>query len=124
MQRTVADCHINWYAALPDIALSCSFYPLHRRMGSHTFSTPSSLDDDSVTLLDIWEHHENHSSDHPLFLFNSGEANGGVITWGEAIRAMHAAGRVILDALIKDGLFVPSSEHRERPVVGILAVSG
>lgn len=57
-----------------------------------------------------------------FFLFDSGEANGGVITWGEAIRAMHASGRVILDALIKDGLFVP--EHRERPVVGILAVSG
>lgn len=100
------------------------FRPLS--MGSQTFSVPPTLDNDSVIITDIWDHHEKHSSNHPLFRFASGEAGAisGIITWGEGIHAMHAAGRIILDALDKDGVFIPGAHDGERPVIAILAVSG
>lgn len=93
-------------------------------MADQTFSLPSSLD--NLTLLDIWDHHEKYSSGHPLFRYTPSEADpvGRIITWGEATRAMHAAGRVIVDALVEDNVIDPSAELTERPVVGILAVSG
>lgn len=92
-------------------------------MGNQTFSAPSSLDNESVTLLDIWNHHEQHSADHPFFRHTTGDSSETAnITWGEAIRAMHAAGRVILDRLATD--LVLDSCSGERPVIGILAVSG
>lgn len=93
-------------------------------MSSQTFSSPASLD--NVTLIDFWCHHETQSANHPLFTCASGEdgAAGSIITWGEATRAMHASGRIILDALAKDGVCHCSGECEERPVIGILAVSG
>lgn len=95
-------------------------------MGSQTFLVPSTLDNDSVIITDIWDHHEKYSSNHPLFRFASGEAGAtsGIITWGKGIRAMHAAGRIVLDALVKDGVFIPGAHDGERPVVAILAISG
>lgn len=95
-------------------------------MSSQNFTLPSSLENDSVTLLDIWEHHERHSSRHPLFhctLRDVGDI-GSVVTWGEATHAMHAAGSIILDVLVKSGAFYPDANKEERLVVGILAVSG
>lgn len=93
-------------------------------MDNQTFSLPSSLD--NLTLLDIWDHHGKYSSDHPIFRCTPAEtdAAGRIVTWGEATCAMHAAGRVILDALVENRVFGTSADAPERPVVGILAVSG
>lgn len=111
------------YTAVRRLDPVATFHSVHRSMGSQTFSTPSSLDNDSVTLLDVWNHYEQHSADHPLFRHATGDSSATAsITWGEAIRAMHAAGRVILDTLAKD--LVLDSCSGERPVIGILAVSG
>lgn len=95
-------------------------------MGSQTFSVPPTLANDSVIITDIWDYHEKHSSNHPLFRYASGDAGttSGIITWGEGIRAMHAAGRIILDALDKHGVFIPDEHDGERPVIAILAVTG
>lgn len=49
---------------------------------------------------------------------------GNVITWGEAMRAMHAAGRDIVDSLVNDRSIGSGRDNRERPVIGNLAVSG
>lgn len=96
-------------------------------MNSDTFSLRSSLDNDAVTLLDVWEHHGQHSSCHSLFQCTSpikvGDT-GSIITWGEAILAMHASGRIILDALVSGDVHHPNTDKEERPVIGILAVSG
>lgn len=93
---------------------------------NQTFKAPPSLDNNSATLLNIWEHHEKHSTDHPIFQYSSGETTemGNVITWGEAMRAMHAAGRDIVDSLVNDRSIGSGRDNRERPVIGILAVSG
>lgn len=99
-------------------------FSLHRM--NQTFKAPPSLDDKSATLLGIWEHHEKHSTDHPIFQYPSGETNetGNVITWGEAMRAMHAAGRDIVDSLVNGRNIDSGRDKGERPVIGILAVSG
>lgn len=99
---------------------------LSRNMHDQTFSPPSSLLDDSATLLDIWDYHQRYSSDHPLFKYNSGEASNveNVITWGTATQAMHAAGKAIVDTMIRDNVFDPKSGRGDRPVVGVLALSG
>lgn len=95
-------------------------------MNNQTFSLPSSIDSESVTLFDVWEHHGYSSTHHPLFQCNLGKIGdtGSVITWGDAICAMHAAGRIILDALVESRALYPSTDIAKRPVVGILAVSG
>lgn len=101
------------------------FSHLHRIMGSQAFSLPSSLENGSITLLDLWDHHAKHSAEHPVFKYTSGEDNGtGSVSWGEATRAMHSAGRIIYNKLLQDSVLDMTRAHGGRPVVGILAVSG
>ncbi len=84
-------------------------------LSSETFQAPPL--DGSLTLPEIYDWHAEHSPDHPLFLYGDPEGPVHTITWVEAVRAIHRAGRIVQNAMGP----VPSSAV---PVVAILANTG
>ncbi|KAF9474145.1 acetyl-CoA synthetase-like protein [Pholiota conissans] len=80
-----------------------------------TFTAPPY--DGSYDILQIIEHHRQHSSNHPLFRYAN--ANGAIqtITWGSASKSFDVATRYVLDNVSLDRSEIVSSY----PVVGILA---
>ena len=94
-------------------------------MANNTFSPPSCLDSDVLICSDLWDHHAKQSPNHPVFTFHDGEGEGATryITWAEASRAMHAAGRTFMDALKKDGELTEVNDAENR-VIAIPAVTG
>ena len=98
-------------------------------MGNGTFNlTPSLLDTNQSTFLDVWDHHRVSSPSHPVFHFRSeqDDPNSAVkqITWKECSYAMHIAGRLVVNAMKERGCFYPFPESNTPPVVAILAVTG
>ncbi|KAJ7667223.1 hypothetical protein B0H17DRAFT_990381 [Mycena rosella] len=87
-------------------------FPTPQGLNSPTFAQPPL--DGSLTLPEIFEHHAQHSPDHPLFHYVDADNVSQTISWSRAVEAFHNAARIILDQ-VKPGSSDP------RPVVAILA---
>lgn len=88
-----------------------------------TFSLPPDFLEEKMLLPEVWDYHLIHNAQHPLFVYESapGLETLETITWGEAVKAQHRAGRTVLE-----GLRASSGNYREENSgpVGILAMSG
>ena len=51
--------------------------------------------DGSVTVPEFWDWHLEYSPNHPLFQYAEEDESITTITWSQAARAMHSAGRLI-----------------------------
>ncbi|KAJ3522383.1 hypothetical protein NM688_g8882 [Phlebia brevispora] len=88
--------------------------PRTQILTSATFQAPPL--DGSLTLPEIYDWHAEHSPEHPLFVYGNEEGPVHTITWAEAVRGIHRAGRIVRDAVIP--------VHTDSvPVVAILANS-
>ncbi|KAK0492011.1 NRPS-like enzyme [Armillaria luteobubalina] len=76
---------------------------------SSTFTRPPL--DGSLTYPEIFDYNAQHSPDHPVFQFYD-QDHIQKITWSEVTRAIHAAGRIVLEN-------IPTTDST--PVVGVLA---
>ncbi|KAG7441935.1 acetyl-CoA synthetase-like protein [Guyanagaster necrorhizus] len=76
---------------------------------SSTFTRPPF--DGSLTYPEIFDYNAQHSPDHPVFQFYD-QDHIQQITWREVTKAIHAAGRVVLDHVVRTDSV---------PVVGVLA---
>ncbi|KAF8066748.1 hypothetical protein FPV67DRAFT_1496289 [Lyophyllum atratum] len=93
-------------------------YPTPQATSSTTFSPPPL--DGTLTIPEIYDYHLEHSGEHPLFVYDEKTEEGDVeavtISWGRAVRAIHAAARVV------ECEFGRIEGPDEAPVIAILAV--
>ncbi|KAH8078749.1 acetyl-CoA synthetase-like protein [Cristinia sonorae] len=85
--------------------------PRTQCLNPSTFSVPPL--DGSLTLPEIHDWHFHNSPDHPLFQFPEDDGSVRTISWAEAVRAIHRAGRILQKDIRYDG--------NKIPIVGILA---
>ncbi|KAK0190058.1 hypothetical protein F5146DRAFT_1139593 [Armillaria mellea] len=78
--------------------------------GSSLTFTPPPLDG-SLTYPEIFDYNAQHSPDHPVFQFYD-QDHIQKVTWSEVTKAIHAAGRIVLESVPRTG---------STPVVGVLA---
>jgi hypothetical protein len=86
--------------------------PSNLALASSTFQIPP-LD---RSLPEIYDWHYEHAKNHTLFVYSDGEGNVTEIKWPRAIRAMHAAGRLVRSCVPQAG--------EGTTVIAILASSG
>lgn len=91
-------------------------------VGSKTFSLPSGFLDATIPLPTVWDHHMEHSPNHPLFVFEDGPGEICTITWSEAVRAIHRAGRMVQSYAKENRLLL--DDAAKPAVIGLLAVKG
>ncbi|KAJ7103042.1 hypothetical protein B0H15DRAFT_810726 [Mycena belliarum] len=78
---------------------------------SPTFSQPPL--DGSLLLPEIFDHHAQHSPNHPLFRYAPAGGTVQTISWSHAVRAFHRAAQIVCQRVKVVG----------RPVIGIVASS-
>ncbi|KAK0190081.1 NRPS-like enzyme [Armillaria mellea] len=76
---------------------------------SLTFTRPPL--DGSLTYPEIFDYNAQHSPDHPVFQFYD-QDHIQKVTWSEVAKAIHAAGRIVLENVLRTDVV---------PVVGVLA---
>ena len=86
--------------------------PNNLALTSSTFRIPP-LD---RSIPEIYDWHYEHTKNHTLFVYSDGEGHVKEIKWPRAVRAVHAAGRLIRSR-------VPLAAEGT-PVIAILASSG
>lgn len=89
--------------------------PQTQVLSCKTFQAPPL--DGSLTVPEIYDWHAEHSPEHPLFLYGDPEGPVHTITWAEAVRAIHRAGRIVQNS-------VGPVASPTVPVVAILANTG
>ena len=89
--------------------------PRMQALSSKTFQAPPL--DGSLTLPELYDWQAENSSEHPLFTYGDPDGPVHTITWSEATRAIHRAGRIVRDA-------VGTLSSSLVPVVAILANTG
>lgn len=91
--------------------------PQNQGLTTKTFTLPPL--DGSLTITEIYDFHLKNSADHPLFIFPEEDGTERVIKWGEAVRAIHRAGRIVQSHF--DLQRQPGSQP---PIVAILSAAG
>jgi hypothetical protein len=86
--------------------------PNNLALTSSTFQIPP-LD---RSIPEIYDWHYEHTKNHTLFVYSDGESHVTEIKWPRAVRAVHAAGRLIRSR-------VPQAAEGT-PVIAVLASSG
>lgn len=99
----------NDYKTLP-----IPLVPQTQSLTSTTFRVPPL--DGSLTVPEIHDWHLENSPNHPLFEYAEDDGAIRSITWAEAVRAIHRAGRIVQKDLQHDGSKVP--------IIAIVAASG
>ncbi|TDL22741.1 acetyl-CoA synthetase-like protein [Rickenella mellea] len=89
-------------------------------VGSATFRTPPGFLDSRLSLPEVWDYHLDHSSQHRLFIYEDAPGKICTLTWGEAVRAVHQVGRLVLSQVRGFGL--PENNSACPHVIGILAI--
>jgi acyl-CoA synthetase (AMP-forming)/AMP-acid ligase II len=85
-------------------------------LSSSTFRPPPL--DGSLLLPDVFEHHAQHSPDHPLFVYADEDKITRTITWYRAVKAFQTAAHISrIQVKVTDRESVPH-------VVAILASAG
>ncbi|TDL22742.1 acetyl-CoA synthetase-like protein [Rickenella mellea] len=87
---------------------------------STTFRTPPGFLDSRLSLPEVWDYHLDHSSQHPLFIYEDAPSKKCTITWGEAVRAIHRVGHLVLSQSRLSVL--PENDMSSPHVIGILAI--
>ena len=82
---------------------------------SKTFKVPPL--DGSLTLPEIWDWQLENSPEHPVFVYHEDDGSERTIYMRDVVYASHRAGRMLQDQL-------PQSLLDQRPVIGVLAISG
>ncbi|KAJ7607406.1 hypothetical protein FB45DRAFT_948237 [Roridomyces roridus] len=88
--------------------------PTPQGLSSSTFRQPPL--DGTLLIPEIFDHHAEHSPNHPLFCYADSTGTVETITWSRATRAIHKAGQVCLEQ-------VGDVEAGNRPVIAILAAA-
>jgi hypothetical protein len=86
--------------------------PKNTALTSSTFRIPP-LD---RSIPEIYDWHYEHTKNHTLFVYSDEEGNVTEIKWPRAVRAIHAAGRLVRSR-------VPQT-NEGTPVIAVLASSG
>ena len=89
--------------------------PRVHALASTTFRPPPL--DGSLCVPELYDWHYEHSPDHLLFIYSDQDQEPTTITWREATRAIHKAGRLVQDLSSR-------REYSGRPVFAILSGNG
>ena len=91
---------------------------------STTFNLPTDFLQAKQPLQVVWDFHLKHSTEHPLFVYPGDNGTSIYVTWGEAVKAMHRAGRLVDTQIKAAGIDNVFSSGGKAPVVAILANLG
>ena len=91
---------------------------------STTFNLPADFLQAKQPLQVVWDFHLKHSADHPLFVYPGDNETPVYVTWGEAVKAMHRAGRLVDTQVKGTGIKNDFASGGKAPVVAILANLG
>lgn len=87
-------------------------------LNSSTFRTPP-LQEQELTLPELYDWHLYHSPSHPLFIFSDGAGKIRTIPWEEAVRAIHRAAHFVSSRVEHN-----DASFESRPIVAVLAATG
>ncbi|TFY80855.1 hypothetical protein EWM64_g3157 [Hericium alpestre] len=94
--------------------------PKSQVLNSVTFKAPP-LEDESLTLPDIYDWHYENSPNHPLFRYEDSPGKLKSITWAEAVRAIHRASYLL--ASLSPPALVEAAKEGRPSVIATLALS-
>lgn len=95
--------------------------PKTQVLNSTTFKAPP-LEDESLTLPELYDWQLSHSPNHPLFIFDEAPGKLKTIYWAEAVRGFHRAAHYVA-SLFPASVRQDALEGKSA-VIGTLAASG
>lgn len=104
--------------------MSNAFEPSSTMQDTTTFKLPEDFVEAKVPLPVVWDFHLKNSAEHPLFVYPGEDESIKTITWGDAVKAMHRAGRLVDTQLQSAGITNDSVTDGKPLVVAILANLG